>query len=329
LLTASKTWRAHNKNAVAGELAANRNPAETLKQSPGPRKRETLREVAKRYEVSRAHLLENGRRNDSSHLGRILATLGDRDPQTLGFGDVQEWIAENTKTPENETGLLPSSLSRYVNTLRQLLDFAGLEPNPARSKHVKLPRIVQEEVDPPTATQTLAILERVGPRWKLPLIVLEQTAMRSGEVAKLVWGDVDVVESRSAFPVARRRATGPAGCRCRGAHGARRRHLSARGSKRRASCLPPRLDRRSREGGQGRLQDGRGSPVHPAPTAAPSSHHLAPRRRPGQSSLRACRTRERGPDPEPLQSQLDPGEVPRKSLEALLVWPGCGPEDAD
>jgi hypothetical protein len=144
--------------------------------------------------------LENGRRNDSSHLGRILATLGDRDPQTLGFGDVQEWIAENTKTPENETGLLPSSLSRYVNTLRQLLDFAGLEPNPARSKHVKLPRIVQEEVDPPTATQTLAILERVGPRWKLPLIVLEQTAMRSGEVAKLVWGDVDVVESRFRLP---------------------------------------------------------------------------------------------------------------------------------
>lgn len=191
------------RDLIGGELAAGRNPAEALEASRQPLepiKRETLREVAKRYEASRVHLSDSARKNDSSHLVRIVATLGDRDPRALGFGEIQEWIAQNTKTAENEGGLMPSSLSRYVNTLRQLLDFAGVEPNPARSKHVKLPRIVQEEVDPPTAKQTHAILERLGPRWLLPLIVLEQTAMRSGEIAKLVWGDVDVVESRFRLP---------------------------------------------------------------------------------------------------------------------------------
>jgi integrase len=57
-----------------------------------------------------------------------------------------------------------------------------------------------DEPDPPTAAQTRAILERVGPRWRLPLIVLEQTAMRAGEAAKLVWGDVDVAESKFRLP---------------------------------------------------------------------------------------------------------------------------------
>jgi integrase len=65
---------------------------------------------------------------------------------------------------------------------------------------VKLPAIVSEETDPPTEAQTRAILERVGPRWLLPLIVLEQTAMRAGEAAKLVWGDVDVAESKFRLP---------------------------------------------------------------------------------------------------------------------------------
>ncbi|MGE5434527.1 MAG: tyrosine-type recombinase/integrase, partial [Candidatus Doudnabacteria bacterium] len=60
--------------------------------------------------------------------------------------------------------------------------------------------IISEEPDPPTAVQTHAIFERVGPRWLLPLIVLEQTAMRAGEAAKLVWGDVDVAESKFRLP---------------------------------------------------------------------------------------------------------------------------------
>jgi integrase len=190
------------RDLISGELAAGRDPAEALRQQPEPRKVETqtLRTIAARFESSRVHMSPNGRKNISSHLPRILGTFGDRDPRTIGFGDVQDWIAANTKTPANAGGLEPSSLSRYFATLRQLLEFAGVDPNPAKDKRVKLPAIVDEETDPPTAAQTRAILERVGPRWLLPLIVLEQTAMRAGEAARLVWGDVDVAESKFRLP---------------------------------------------------------------------------------------------------------------------------------
>jgi integrase len=89
---------------------------------------------------------------------------------------------------------------RGGSSRRQLIDFTGVDPNPTRDPRVKLPAIVNEETDPPTEAQTRAILERVGPRWLLPLIVLEQTAMRACEAAKPVWGDVDIAELRFRLP---------------------------------------------------------------------------------------------------------------------------------
>ena len=85
-------------------------------------------------------------------------------------------------------------------TFRLLLDYAGTDPNPARDSRVRLPAVVSDEIEPPTASQMWAILERVGSRWLLPLIVLEATAMRVGELARLAWGDVDVAESRFRLP---------------------------------------------------------------------------------------------------------------------------------
>jgi integrase len=81
----------------------------------------------------------------------------------------------------------PSSLSRYLNTLRQVLDFAGVEPNPARDRRVKLPRIEATTVEPPTAKQVDAIIAQSPPRWKLALRTLEQTGMRVGELRDLEW----------------------------------------------------------------------------------------------------------------------------------------------
>jgi integrase len=55
-------------------------------------------------------------------------------------------------------------------------------------------------VNPPTAKQLLAILDKVPARWVLPLVVLEQTGMRIGEASRLTWGDVDVAESQFRLP---------------------------------------------------------------------------------------------------------------------------------
>jgi integrase len=97
---------------------------------------------------------------------------------------VQEWIGANMD-------LKPASLSRYIATLRLILDFAGVDPNPARDGRVKLPRIEQTVVEPPSGDDVDTIIATVPSRWRLPLRVLEQTGMRVGELQALAWSDVD------------------------------------------------------------------------------------------------------------------------------------------
>jgi integrase len=85
-------------------------------------------------------------------------------------------------------GLMSARL--YLSTLRAVLDFAGVDPNPARDGRVRLPRGERTVVDPPSAQDIDMILANVLPRWRLPLRVLEQTGMRVGELQALAWGDV-------------------------------------------------------------------------------------------------------------------------------------------
>jgi integrase len=189
------------RDLVAGELAAGRNPAEALEVLSAPPTRRTFREWAEAYKTSRVDIGELTLKNTDSHLKRLNGAFGDRDPQTITVGDVQEWVGQNAD-------LSPSSFRPYIGTLRLLLDFAGVEPNPARDKRVKLPRVSVAEIEPPTAEQVEAILANVRPRWRLALRTLEQSGMRVGELASLEWRDVDVAGSR--FRIRRGKTTSAA-----------------------------------------------------------------------------------------------------------------------
>jgi integrase len=174
------------RDLIAGELAAGRNPALALAALTEQPKAKTLAAWAEQYRTSRIDLADETTKALGSHLHRILPVFGESEPQSITWADVQTWVSAMAAE------LKPGSVKRYVGTLRQLLDFADIDPNPARDKRVKLPTVVVEEPQPPTAKQFLAILGHVPARWVLPFIVMEQTAVRVGEVASLAWGDVDV-----------------------------------------------------------------------------------------------------------------------------------------
>ena len=132
--------------------------------------------------------------------------LGKMIPEAIEPADVARWIS-------SLGDLQATSVRRYVTTLRQVLDHAGADPNPARDERVKLPREVRVEVEPPTGAQVEAILANVRERWRLPLQLLEATGMRVGELCALTWGDVDWPADRVRVRGGKTAARG-AGCRC-------------------------------------------------------------------------------------------------------------------
>lgn len=176
------------RDLVAGELAAGRNPADVLRAlSAAPTAVLTFSMWAERYRASRVDFAAETAKNLSSHL-KAMTAFDDRDPATITPADVQEWIAGLT--------LKPGSIRRYLATMRAVLDFAGVDPNPARDGRIRLPREERTIVDPPTSADVDRIIGTVPKRWRLALRALEQTGMRVGELQTLSWGDVDEAASR-------------------------------------------------------------------------------------------------------------------------------------
>ena len=84
-----------------------------------------------------------------------------------------------------------------MNALAMVLDFADVKPNPAGDRvHVKLPREDKAEINPPTREHIESVLRLLPSRYRLPLLVLDATGMRLGELEHLTWGDVDEPRGR-------------------------------------------------------------------------------------------------------------------------------------
>jgi integrase len=187
---------------IAAELAGRRVP--DLRPLPdGPVLRPTLAAAAERWLASRLDLGPRSQSARRSACRRLVADLGERDPASLTVADVQDLVAALAKD------LTPETVKAYITTLRAVLDHAGIEPNPARDRRVRLPRIVREEPKPPTRREVDALVEALPARFRLPVRLMEATGLRVGEACAATWGDLDVRDSR--LRVSRTRTKGRSG----------------------------------------------------------------------------------------------------------------------
>jgi integrase len=179
------------RDLIAGELAAGRNPAALLEAMATPVvvvNAPTLAErfdefIASRVDVSTSTKALYANARDS------LGELAERDPSTLAAADFQAWVAANAR-------LSPRTLAHYLSSIRQVLDFADVEPNPARSKKVRLPADETPEVEAPSNPEWAAILQNAPKRVLLALLLIEAVGLRVAEAVELTFGDVDFAEGR-------------------------------------------------------------------------------------------------------------------------------------
>jgi integrase len=177
---------------IGGWLARGLDPkAELARLTTEPEHRE-LALVGREWLESRVDLSDGSRRIYGTYLDSLDGSpLARADPAQLSPSDIRGQVARWT-----DTGLAAKSVRERVSVLRQILDFAEVEPNPARHRTVKLPARQERELILPSASEVLALAESLAEKYRLPFVLLEQTAMRVGEVISLERDDVDAAGLR-------------------------------------------------------------------------------------------------------------------------------------
>jgi integrase len=178
------------RDLIVGELAAGRNPADALRALTEQTPVLTLADWFEKWLTSRLDVSQGTLRNLATHWKRLQPRFGSQPPEEITHLDVQAWVKEQIDELE------PATLRGYLGTLRKLLDYTGVSPNPARDRRVNLPQAEREVMTPPSAKHVLAILDQMPRERRLLFAAIEQTGVRVGEAVRWTWGDLDTETSR-------------------------------------------------------------------------------------------------------------------------------------
>jgi integrase len=174
---------------VLGELAAMRVPDVSLLAEPEASP--TLAEVAARWQESRVDVSENTRLQHRSAIRAMVPLIGSRPIDKLTIADANDLIANLAAA-----GRKRETIRKTVFALGMVLKYAGHGWTEAEKEQIRLPRGERAEIVPPSAEHVLAVHEVLPARYRLPLLVLDATGMRLGELEGLTWGDVDEPRGR-------------------------------------------------------------------------------------------------------------------------------------
>lgn len=142
-----------------------------------------MQTVARSWLASRIDVKERTRTNYTISVHQILQVFGRRDPARITRDDIQQWVGT----------LSAGVINLRLGTLTQILDYAGVDPNPARAK-IRKPKKPTSEPFLPTRAELEAIYVELGkanPTMVDGCRLLEHLGLRVGELVALEYRDVD------------------------------------------------------------------------------------------------------------------------------------------
>jgi integrase len=171
---------------VAGELAAMRVPDLGALVNGAATRVATVAEAAERWLASRIDIAESTKTRHGLELARIRKLIGGRPVDALAPAEVADFVAALVRE-----GYSRGTIRKTLQTLAMALDHAGVSPNPARDKQVRLPREEEEEISPPTAAHVEAVYGRLPRMHRLALLFLDWSGARVGAIDHTLVSDYD------------------------------------------------------------------------------------------------------------------------------------------
>jgi integrase len=188
----TKTEALARKRYVDGELAGLRAP-DVRALNRKPERAPTLLAAYERWQASRVDVSEATATYQRSPIRRARPLLA-RPVDEVTAADIAELIGALAAAGKSR-----ETIRKTVTVVAMVFDYAGVVPNPARDRvRVRLPREERAELVPPSAEHVETAHALLAPAYRLPLLVLDATGMRVGELEGLTWGDVD--EPRGRWP---------------------------------------------------------------------------------------------------------------------------------
>jgi integrase len=158
----------------------------------------TVAAMAEKWRSSRVDVTEGTKVLHRVALARVLPVIGARPIDKVTTADVAEVIEKLTTG-----GSKRETIRKSITALAQVLDFAGITPNPARDRtQVRLPREDAADMEPPTADHVEQVCWRLTVPYMLGALVLDATGVRVGELEHATIGDLD--EDRASVSKTRR-----------------------------------------------------------------------------------------------------------------------------
>jgi integrase len=173
------------KRWVDGELSAMRIP-EIATLVAEPMRPQTIARACDEWRASRVDVTESTRVLHRVALGRVVPILGEMRVDEVGEADVQRLVQELAKA-----GKKRETIRKSIKYLAAVLDEHARDPNPARSRRVRLPHEEAEELAPPLASHVEAVYGFLARPYRLPLLWLDWSGARVASVDLLTVGDYD------------------------------------------------------------------------------------------------------------------------------------------